>query len=1218
MRLAKDEITVHAIMQKGGIKTAAKVVQTHVDDPYCTAAAIQLSSACLTRAENAQYIIKLAGAKPAQAAYKAQPESELVAGAVLGFYLGCSKYQTSIDVILQPVTLQDLMQMLENRKSDSVVAKIADVVLNIGTNGSPEQVSVLLQSKLIPLLLEIMGHARDNTAVVESILKGLSGLVTPATVDTLEELSVFNAVIIAADANAKIVAIQELSSVILEKATSSQEEPEDSIAALARLIQQLIDGEVDETLISQLTITLGLITKIATRPFKPEHVDAWMKSFSQSAMDAMNNNIGDEEARVPLLLAWLQALGVLAKQQAIAAIVMSSGILTAVVPLASQYGDNTDVALSIAVVWRNVTAHTDLVPELSGQLERIFELCLLNIGCAKILSTCTSLVYNILKVPDSLSVLLELSTCDIVTENMCVNIKEAEEILTSIQVFNMINSDDSGAQKMVDAQGLSVLIDALYYHIKNEAIAVLGLEVLMDTIISEDVALKIVAIDGVETLLQMLRVHYKDDGVCEKTCLILESLVSVESNAIKMREPELKMVETLEWLISELPDNPNVKEPAENVLAILKVSTQKEQTNAMTEEQAVGIVESFIQMDDDGIDKLSVLLENTSNVKLFLCKGILRVIATKLEYCIQQQNRGLLKYTIQVFNTIVEIANETDVLENLEPADLMVIFYRVVAPTSTFALDAEDMASVMVWVAKVSIAEENLPVLLEEARLKFLVHTMFGSENSVLRASTCRLLGKVSAEEDGVEILTKFVDSGSLVATLLRNIADADFQKYAMFLVSNLADLDGIKQKLALAGGIQAILEVIKTHMEVAGVVENAFNALANLSFESQINSTFIVASEGIPPILQLLEKHVDEEDLLESGVCILCNVCHENNNNKDLTIKLNAPSIIVETILNNFDSVDLLSTCFRTLGNLAYDEASSAEVMKAGTVQGLVAGLTVHGDNDDLVDIGIRVLTNLAVGMSMDHQTIMAEEGAVQAVVEMCNSKTDIREVEISALVCLANLARADFNAHMIILQGGVNATISAMSAFNDDHEIVVNGLSVLGSLAKCTDYIDVVFEAGVPQFLVSIFKQHTNNRDIHMSCLECVKSICFNAQSAYTVGSQEGVLEMATQCLSSYVTEPTEMTVACTTMSSLSRSKEMSSKLTPHILEALGNILDEFNPCFSNLDCCISIFKLLQNLFVDGPRFFYQLHAVHVSSHRPCCWPYPILRILKRIHEN
>jgi hypothetical protein len=122
--------------------------------------------------------------------------------------------------------------------------------------------------------------------------------------------------------------------------------------------------------------------------------------------------------------------------------------------------------------------------------------------------------------------------------------------------------------------------------------------------------------------------------------------------------------------------------------------------------------------------------------------------------------------------------------------------------------------------------------------------------------------------------------------------------------------------------------------------------------------------------------------------------------------------------------------------------------LIKAGTVQGIVAGMTIHNEEIEIVDVAIRVLTNLASDLDEENQAIMAQEGAVQAIVEVADQYSMNVDMEQAALGCLCNLGREEYNADMIIRQGGTEAVIKAMRDLADQPSIIIKGCQLISIL--------------------------------------------------------------------------------------------------------------------------------------------------------------------------
>jgi hypothetical protein len=91
-------------------------------------------------------------------------------------------------------------------------------------------------------------------------------------------------------------------------------------------------------------------------------------------------------------------------------------------------------------------------------------------------------------------------------------------------------------------------------------------------------------------------------------------------------------------------------------------------------------------------------------------------------------------------------------------------------------------------------------------------------------------------------LLAGIANLRELIQAMRRNIANQVFLKYGVYLLGNLAQSDEIKSQIGIEGGVQLILQVMDTYPSNEGLIENCVYSLAALSFENDINNSFIVA----------------------------------------------------------------------------------------------------------------------------------------------------------------------------------------------------------------------------------------------------------------------------------------------------------------------------------------------------------------------------------------
>jgi len=342
-------------------------------------------------------------------------------------------------------------------------------------------------------------------------------------------------------------------------------------------------------------------------------------------------------------------------------------------------------------------------------------------------------------------------------------------------------------------------------------------------------------------------------------------------------------------------------------------------------------------------------------------------------------------------------------------------------------MNLADLTKAIGYCAKMKLKPAQVKEMLKVNPLASLIKIMAQSDDPMLLAQAAKLIGKLSNNQEACDMLKTLANIRELINAMRRNIKNEEFLQYGVFLLANFAQNDELKAVIGIEGGISLIAQIMEMYPQNKALIENCCFALANLSFGNSVNCSFIVACRGIPAVITTMANNNKAEDLLESAVCVLCNLCQGNDTNKDEIAKAGGCQAIVDTILNNFDALDLLITCFRTLGNIAYNKPNISTIIKSGGVQGIVAGMAVHSDQLDVIDVAIRVLTNLAADPDDENMAIMAQEGAVQAVVEAVITYVKHPDLEAAALGCLVNLSRVKSNASTIIKQGACEAIIDA-----------------------------------------------------------------------------------------------------------------------------------------------------------------------------------------------
>jgi hypothetical protein len=178
---------------------------------------------------------------------------------------------------------------------------------------------------------------------------------------------------------------------------------------------------------------------------------------------------------------------------------------------------------------------------------------------------------------------------------------------------------------------------------------------------------------------------------------------------------------------------------------------------------------------------------------------------------------------------------------------------------------------------------------------------------------------------------------------------------------------------------------------------------------------------------------------------------------------------------------------------NVARKPASVTAVVEAGGVQGVVAAMTVLGDEDDeIVILALRVLANLAGVADDENIRIMGEEGAVQAIVDLCETQMGNAALLDSAFVTLLVLVKNPANAEMIAKQNTSNTVFAALRQHNWREDLCLQGMALVRALCATPALITIVAESDINAGVVGVLTAHSGQVCVCV-CRVCV-CVCVN----------------------------------------------------------------------------------------------------------------------------
>lgn len=1103
-RIAADEQKAYLIIKKHGVKTLVTMLQQHAENEEVGAASLRALTKLVSRHENGTFIVQSGALGPTLALFKQHPESDAVAQSCLEFYSALANYKECRKE-LTPDTLQDVIAIVGKHGPVSDDIALAGInTLGRMCDSKQSTLNMIKMGGLTSAVAAVNAQIENPKLCTRGLLLLETGAACPEVLDSWRASGGMDCVLSVLEKYPENMEIQMIGTRVMGL-VAGEAQLVSSISSVKKMNDSLqtaktVDASMQETILSGIHLVSGfaLVDSNAAIMLANDGVETLLACFNSAGL------LPDGLKRDQAMVSTLQGMLRLAKDQKAAQAIMN-GAFGPALSWAIRSPNNEELAEATMSLAVELLAHPQLTQPMLRNISELIQLAKMHPYNEGVLRAVTKALAILAIDEASCQSIITFGGASVITDSLSVNVSDDATSLLAIQLISQLSDTSEAVHSLVDANAIDAILGAMRRHPSNVDVILCGCQALCRLLVEEEIGRLIATRGGCPILVKAMREHFEHEGICETDMVLLASLATITENAEDLKVPELETVALVKWIKEAWADNAVLQDSGDRILAILCPPTLQlhDSLTMLTDETCAALMKQ-LKNEDGKLDhsQLQTVTENLAqlclakhNAQICTKHGALPILTKMMKDYAQVE--GVFYAAASAFATITEHGGDDLVLDDdivLEGISL------VINPNKKFAaaLNLADLTKAIGVAAKMKLKPEAIENLLKTVPLNALLDLLVDSDDPMLLAQTARLLCKISNDEKGALALGQITDLRELIAAMRRNIQNEEFLKYGIYLLSNLCTNDAIKAQVGSEGGILLILKVMELYMKNEGLIENCCFALGNLSFEHEINSSFIVACKGIEIIVLAIQTHGTSEDLLESAVATLCNLCHNSDVNKDQIVKKDGCIAVVEVVLNNFNSIDLLLTCFRTLGNLASNGPNTSAIIKAGGVQGIVAGLTVHSSELQIIDISIRVLTNLASEMDDDEQKIMAQEGAVQAIVEVVNSHVDNPDLELSALGCLCNLARAPFNASMIIKQGGTEATLQVMQEQKGDPELIERSMSLIAALSLIHDGVGRILEAGASKGVVNALNAHMGSQEVSLAGLCAITNMAYSTATA------------------------------------------------------------------------------------------------------------------------
>jgi hypothetical protein len=202
---------------------------------------------------------------------------------------------------------------------------------------------------------------------------------------------------------------------------------------------------------------------------------------------------------------------------------------------------------------------------------------------------------------------------------------------------------------------------------------------------------------------------------------------------------------------------------------------------------------------------------------------------------------------------------------------------------------------------------------------------------------------------------------------------------------------------------LQKIVKGMRSLMLESASQRNACEAFAVFASVCDENRSMIAGTGGIECIVESMRTHTSDSELQVFACTALANV----SNHPDFEVKIGAAGgieCIVESMRTHTAHVHLQLWACKALCNVAHTTKNKVMISAAGGVECIAAAMHRHTANVELQICACMAMCNLSA--NPDIEAKIAAAGGVECIIETMQSHTAHMELQLWACMALCNLS--------------------------------------------------------------------------------------------------------------------------------------------------------------------------------------------------------------------
>eukprot|EP00743_Colponemidia_sp_Colp-15_P008713 GILK01009489.1.p1 GENE.GILK01009489.1~~GILK01009489.1.p1 ORF type:complete len:1606 (+),score=408.10 GILK01009489.1:66-4820(+) len=1101
--LALVEDNVAKIVQQGGLEAAIATIKSHCHSQEVLKAGLFALNRLMVSEEIASLIVQKGGLEAIIMGLKAYPHFAAEAESALFLLESLSLLPENVNLISALGGVDAILGVMTANPRHAGILETGARLLQ-ALNGE------LLLSTCISKILSTTTSASELTKAISDLANLLLMDLTTEQIQQLLESGVLKRLDAVGSQYASDESIQQALVRFVEVLAGKSEAARSALTESV-LVQNIISnifGSHPELLQNDLIVSSAFkaiqLCLMSDEESVHQAVAVSLKAVQavETILDLIQLNIKNES----LVHAAMGLLAQLSEDPTVCEQIVGSGGVEMLIQVLKQHGDNAFIPLDTFLTMGNLACTESGMAALeSGQnLQEILKI-IKRVPPANEMATIAAL--NLLnRISSNVSdetILTSVGGLAFVMQTVKNGLNgplNGDIMRQALSVLETLSLDPTNVAVIIESNGVDMLLKVLEEYTFDEDVVMLAAQILPRLVRDDRIAAKVLASPGLAKLMPVLASEYANPALLTAGIELIQTLGQWADVPTLMQVAAVTMLNQVMQAHPELLAELHLKmtgvKPMMSVFTLLEtlqtsglaVLQDPEVKSAVT--QAIQLIQSL----SSTVEPLTELQQQELTCAL-RCVEILTLskdsMAVLLDHHILNSLVSLMSLnqvqpeSTRVAAVIVErLSAVHEAVDEMAASGAGSRLVNMIRELKVKPIILDQLRPMIQTIGNAAVQLSKLDALARGAVISSLIHALSANmSDEKLITVTARALRKLANSD---QALAEMADEGAiqlLIQALLQFPSSLELLKEGVFLLGTLAMNDALKHIVAQNGGVRVIIDIMKRFPNESSLVENCCFALANLAFNNEQNMSEIVNAGGINATIDALLTHPMEFGLLENASCLLSNLCFRSEINKAMIGRMGGCKAVLDIVNLHYADTRhpaMLLNALRCLGNLALYMQNVTLLIKEGVMKAIGALLETKGHTDDVLQIALGVIGNLAAEEAQGNLEDLARDGAIQLVIQTMNSFPFHSSILMNAIDALNNLAMNESNAACIIAEGGLEGTLSAMQAHDWDQELIERSLKFIGYMAMYREAVTRFTDQGGIQVVVSAVRSHIDSPEI------------------------------------------------------------------------------------------------------------------------------------------